>query len=131
MRDPVCYECAILHPVPLKGKCHIFALVKLHKIEFTNSPAKISYLFFKNKLESKCSLFFFVVVVVFVCLFFFFFVFFFFCCCCCLFFCFVFNEWFINEVGMSKKINKKTYTKSNDNVKTVPYCHLCEAIKLV
>ena len=24
MRDWVCYECADLHPVPLKGKCHIF-----------------------------------------------------------------------------------------------------------
>ena len=24
MRDRVCYEYADLHPVPLKGKCHIF-----------------------------------------------------------------------------------------------------------
>ena len=24
MRDRVCYECADLHPVPLKGKCHMF-----------------------------------------------------------------------------------------------------------
>ena len=24
MRDQVCYKCADLHPVPLKGKCHIF-----------------------------------------------------------------------------------------------------------
>ena len=24
MRDRVCYECTDLHPVPLKGKCHIF-----------------------------------------------------------------------------------------------------------
>ena len=24
MRDQVCYECACLHPVAVKGKCHIF-----------------------------------------------------------------------------------------------------------
>ena len=24
MHDRVCYECADLHPVPLKGKCHRF-----------------------------------------------------------------------------------------------------------
>ena len=28
MRDRVCYECADLHPVPLKDKCHIFCARK-------------------------------------------------------------------------------------------------------
>ena len=39
MRDRVCYECADLHLVPLKGKCHMFALVKLHKVKSAKSPS--------------------------------------------------------------------------------------------
>ena len=38
MRDWVCYEGADRHPVPLKGKGHIFSLVKLHKVKFAKSP---------------------------------------------------------------------------------------------
>ena len=49
MRDRVCYECADLRPVPLKGKCHMFALVKPHKVESAKSPCtmigKTSHLF--------------------------------------------------------------------------------------
>ena len=29
MHDWVCYECAYLHPVPLKGKCHMFCSRKV------------------------------------------------------------------------------------------------------
>ena len=31
MRDRVCYECGDLHPVPLKGKHHIFFFFCSHK----------------------------------------------------------------------------------------------------
>ena len=139
MRDRVCYECADLHPVPLKGKCHIFCSRKATQSRICKNhrplwSAKIPHLFNKNKLKSKYLndpwffffFFFFLCVcflllLLFFCLFvffvlfcFFFFLFcFFFCCCCCfvLFcFCFLFIYLFI--------------------VKTVPYCHLYQNLYL-
>ena len=58
MRDRVCYECADLHPVPLKGKCHIFCSRKavqgrIYKIAVRYDRQKFSHLVSKNKLESK------------------------------------------------------------------------------
>ena len=85
MRDRVCYKCADLHPVPLKGKCHIFCSRKAAHSRICKIAVRYDRLSNKNKLEFKGSLFFFfffffvvVVVVVLCCYFFFFFFFFFF-----------------------------------------------------
>ena len=42
MRDWVCYISPNLHVVPLKGKYHIFALIKLHKDEFAKLPSAMT-----------------------------------------------------------------------------------------
>ena len=112
MRDRVCYECADLHPVPLKSKCHMFCSRKavrsrIYKFAVRYDRQKISIFSVKITLNPR-SLF----------SFFFFFP--------------PINGLLMRSVGAKKKKKKKKKkTKINDNVKTVPYCHLCEAIKLV
>ena len=55
----VCYECADLHPVPLKGKCHIFCSRKAAHSRICKIAVRSDRLSNKNKLEFKESLFFF------------------------------------------------------------------------
>ena len=40
MRDRVCYECADLHPVPMKGKCHIFCSRKAAQRRICEIPVR-------------------------------------------------------------------------------------------
>ena len=49
--DQVCYTCADLHLVPLKGVT-FFALVELYKVKFTKSPSAMILSVIMNRKQS-------------------------------------------------------------------------------